>query len=583
MEIKAVSVVLSLFYSLASAQSSDPCKLLPGDERWPSETQWGSLNATVQGRLIATLPLPHVCHSQPFGAFSESACAEVKAKWLNDQTFLNNPAEVMNPYVQNQSCDPFTPASNTCDLGNYASYSIKVTGPDDVIAGVKFCRENNIRLVIKNTGHEYAHRSRLRLALTRFAGKSTGKGALSLWTHQLNTTEILPSYQSPDYNGPAVKLGAGVVGGLVYNVVGAAGFRILGGTCPTVGLAGGYTSGGGHSLLNGLYGMAADAVLEWEVVTAQGEHLTATPHTNADLYWALSGGGAGTFAVVLTMTTKIFPDGPIGSGSLTFNATESNYWGGIEDIWSYLPQFVDAGPNTWDFGISPTGFQSLAITVPNRSSDEVRQLLQPLLDSLEKRNISYEYSPSESPTYLEHFSKRFGRGISGAGPANVQLASRLIPRAGVVNTTQNTAIVDAMRAFVDNKHWSLGCHALNVKDIKHPDNAVLPKWREAIATCNIVSTWDWDVPWSEMQSRKELLVSTLIPRLENVTAGAGTYLNELEAQWRGDWKKELYAGNYDRLLAIKSKYDPDHVFYAWTAVGSDSWVVDGSGRLCRTT
>ncbi|GKT97737.1 FAD-dependent isoamyl alcohol oxidase [Colletotrichum tofieldiae] len=386
--------------------------------------------------------------------------------------------------------------------------------------------------------------------------KSTGKGALSLWTHQLNTTEILPSYQSPDYNGPAVKLGAGVVGGLVYNVVGAAGFRILGGTCPTVGLAGGYTSGGGHSLLNGLYGMAADAVLEWEVVTAQGEHLTATPHTNADLYWALSGGGAGTFAVVLTMTTKIFPDGPIGSGSLTFNATESNYWG-----------------ESKTYGHTCRNSSMLAPTPGTL----------PLLDSLEKRNISYEYSPSESPTYLEHFSKRFGRGISGAGPANVQLASRLIPRAGVVNTTQNTAIVDAMRAFVDNKHWSLGCHALNVKDIKHPDNAVLPKWREAIATCNIVSTWDWDVPWSEMQSRKELLVSTLIPRLENVTAGAGTYLNELEAQWRGDWKKELYAGNYDRLLAIKSKYDPDHVFYAWTAVGSDSWVVDGSGRLCRTT
>lgn len=63
----------------------------------------------------------------------------------------------MNPYVQNYSCVPYTPSSQPCQLGNYASYSINVTGADDVIAGIKFARKNNIRLVIKNTGHEYDH------------------------------------------------------------------------------------------------------------------------------------------------------------------------------------------------------------------------------------------------------------------------------------------------------------------------------------------------------------------------------------------------------------------------------------------
>lgn len=60
----------------------------------------------------------------------------------------------MNVAFQNQSCDPFTPASQPCELGNYASYSINVTGVDDVLAGIQFAKENNIRLVIKNTGHE---------------------------------------------------------------------------------------------------------------------------------------------------------------------------------------------------------------------------------------------------------------------------------------------------------------------------------------------------------------------------------------------------------------------------------------------
>ena len=61
----------------------------------------------------------------------------------------------MNSYYQNQSCDPFTQASKSCELGNYAVYSINVTGADDVVAGLNFARQNNVRLSIRNTGHEY--------------------------------------------------------------------------------------------------------------------------------------------------------------------------------------------------------------------------------------------------------------------------------------------------------------------------------------------------------------------------------------------------------------------------------------------
>ena len=82
---------------------------------------------------------------------------------------------------------------------------------------------------------------------------------------------------------------------------------MLGGTCPTVGIAGGYTQGGGHSALSSLYGLSADNVLEWEVVTANGTQLTATSSSNQDLYWALSGGGGCTYGVVMSMTTKLYP------------------------------------------------------------------------------------------------------------------------------------------------------------------------------------------------------------------------------------------------------------------------------------
>lgn len=61
-----------------------------------------------------------------------------------------------------------------------------------------------------------------------------------------------------------------------------------------VGIVGGCGQGGGHGALQGLYGLAADNTLEFEVVTAKGEHLKAAPTENADLYWAFNNGGGRT-------------------------------------------------------------------------------------------------------------------------------------------------------------------------------------------------------------------------------------------------------------------------------------------------
>lgn len=60
----------------------------------------------------------------------------------------------MSPWFQNQSCVPFTNVSTPCELGNYASYLINVSSIADIQAGLSFTSQNNVRLVIKNTGHE---------------------------------------------------------------------------------------------------------------------------------------------------------------------------------------------------------------------------------------------------------------------------------------------------------------------------------------------------------------------------------------------------------------------------------------------
>jgi len=120
----------------------------------------------------------------------------------------------------------------------------------------------------------------------------------------------------------------------LYDFAEANGITIVGGTDRTVGAAGGWVQvrallspygvpeltekscsrivqGGGHSLLSNTLGLGADRALQFKVVTPDGQYLTANACQNQDLFFALRGGGGGTFGVVMEMTTRVEPK-PIG-------------------------------------------------------------------------------------------------------------------------------------------------------------------------------------------------------------------------------------------------------------------------------
>lgn len=143
------------------------CRKLPQDKEWPSQQVWNGLNGTVGGRLIATTPLASPCHDPSYDA---AKCEALRAGWVYPQTqyvlhyedpqkpanvsSFDSSSSIVAPYFQNQSCDPFTPQSSACKVGTYPSYAIKVTKASDARAGMAFAQSNNVRLVIKNTGHE---------------------------------------------------------------------------------------------------------------------------------------------------------------------------------------------------------------------------------------------------------------------------------------------------------------------------------------------------------------------------------------------------------------------------------------------
>ena len=117
----------------------------------------------------------------------------------------------MWPVYEGSTCLPGTPGNTTCTLGGYPSYVVNASTVAHIQLAVKFVREHDLRLVVKNSGHDYL-------------GKSTGGGALSIWTHRLNDMKYLEDYQSKRYRGAAIKMGAGVQAEQLYRTAKKVGF-----------------------------------------------------------------------------------------------------------------------------------------------------------------------------------------------------------------------------------------------------------------------------------------------------------------------------------------------------------------------
>lgn len=202
----------------------------------------------------------------------------------------------MSPFYEGSTCMPPSQGSETvnCTLGGYPYYIVNATTVAQIQLAVNMARNLDLRLVIKNTGHD-------------FSGKSSGEGALSIWTHNMKTLEYQPQFEGSTYSGPAVKMGSGVQEYEAYTFANENGVTVVGGEGETVGIAGGYVQGGGHSPLSSVYGLATDSVLAYQVITADGQFVTASDDEHADLFWALRGGGGGTFGVVTSVTVKAWP------------------------------------------------------------------------------------------------------------------------------------------------------------------------------------------------------------------------------------------------------------------------------------
>ncbi|XXG95857.1 hypothetical protein Hte_002128 [Hypoxylon texense] len=548
-------------------QQQQHCRCFPGDACWPTPDEWSAFNATVGGRLVATVPIAAPCHRSGLAAYDAAACRALRDVWWYPTTHLATSSSPMAPWFANASCDPWTAPDAQCVVGAYVQYAVRAAGVADYQATLAFAAARNIRLVIRNTGHDYY-------------GKSTGAGALALWTHFLKDTELVERYESPAYTGTALKLGAGIGVREGYEAADKYGLAVLGGSCATVGVAGGYSQGGGHGPLNSVFGMGADQVLEWEVVTAGGQHLVASPAKNPDLYWALTGGGGGTYAAVVSVTVRAHQLAKVSAANLSFG-TNANVSTGLFNsaVRTFLRTLPDVGEGgTWSAWILTAGTFSLApIVGPNLDKDQLQALLEPTLSFLDNNSIPYNYDIQQHSTFLETYNEMFA--VDNITAYNI--GGRLIPKSLLETDSSTASFFDALD-FINAQGGVVSGISFDVS--KFPSagvhNSVNPIWRSAVLDMVIGVAFDT----SDFEANIPLqhkITDTIMPRLEALTPGGGSYLNEGDFR-DPDWKDHFYGVNYAKLLSIKDKYDPHGLFYGLTAVGSDRWTAQPDGRLCRT-
>ncbi|KAJ6024875.1 FAD binding domain protein [Penicillium herquei] len=545
-----------------SESSSNECRCFPTDDCWPSVSVWNAFNQSVDGRLVATVPLATACHTPHY---NKETCEDLREGWDMPEEHYKSSSSFMAPLFTNGTCDPYHPISKPCTLGNFVRYAVNVSTPTHVAKTLKFATEHNIRFIIRNTGHDYN-------------GKSTGAGAISVWTHHLKDIEF-KDWSDKDYTGKAAKLGAGIQGIEAYEAAHERGLRMVSGECPTVGLAGGYSQGGGHSALNSRYGLGADQVLEWEVIDGNGNFLTANREENTDLYWALSGGGGGTYGVVWSMTSKAHEDSKVSGLNLTFTTTgisDETFFKAVEFYNSRLPYIVDEGVMSLCF-LTNASFAIEPMTGPGVPLAKLESLIEPVLKEFTRLGINYTYQAEEFDSYLDQFNTQVP--VVTVGVA--QYGSWLLPRTVVESSNGLSELTNSIRTVLA-EDATFTTVAVNVSKEVTGDvyNAVNPAWRTAIAHTLMSTAWEYDEP-KKMQQKRDLMTNKLVPAVSRLGPNSGAYLNECDFQ-QPNWQYAFYGKNYQTLRSIKQKYDPHHLFYGLTAVGSEDWTVSNSGRMCRS-
>ncbi|KAK2020961.1 FAD binding domain-containing protein [Colletotrichum zoysiae] len=565
------------------ASSSSSCKAYPGSADWPSAETWAHLDESLGGRLLRPTPPGAVCHPER-AVYDEGRCAAVEAGWSSYELHVADPVSAMWTNFGNDTCPP-DPA-RACSPDGYPPFVVNATTPQHIKLGVDFARENNVRLVVKSTGHDYL-------------GRSIAPGALSIWVHHMRDIEHHPGGFRPAGSdvtvaGDAVSAGGGAEMYELYRAAAERGRVVVGGTAKSVSV-GGYVTGGGHSLLAPRFGLAADNVLQMEVVTPLGEVLTLNEAQNAGLFWAVRGGGGSTFGVVTSVTFATHPTPPISNTAWAMlteprapylpelaayflsqaPSLEKAGLSGYALINSHMPNPISAP------GLPPDAAGVIGVSLLQDDADlaEVARIWASVNRTVAERwpQVTFLSAGARFATWLDYYDQNYDHNKAGF---NKLLVSRLVDEEAL--TGDAGALAGAVRTMIDNVG---GMYAFLVSgkgvhgaEPRGGGNAVHPSWRRAYILAISAVGWTSFDAASEDDAKKRIYDAA--EGFRQLGPDMGAYLNEGLPHER-DWQKTFWGDNYARLLDIKKSVDPGDTFWCHPCVGNEGWAERSDGRLCK--
>jgi FAD/FMN-containing dehydrogenase len=400
---------------------------------------------------------------------------------------------------------------------------VRCRGTNDVVAALALARGTRLEVSVRGGGHNVA-------------GRAVTEGGLMIDLSEMKRIAV-------DAGGATVVAEGGVTWGELNEAAAAHGLAVTGGAVSGTGIAG-YTLGGGLGWLMAKFGLASDNLLAVELVTAEGDVLHTDDGSHPDLFWALRGGG-GNFGVATAFTYRLHPVGTIVGGLIAHP---------IEAAADMLRFYRDAVADASD---DLTVFAGL-VHAPDGSGAKLAALV-----------IFHAGSPQEAERELERFTTWGSPLVVDVGPMPYPVMNTILDAGyppGSLNYWLSSFTRDLSDELIDLavERFSTVPSPMTAILLEHFHGAVTRVGATETAVPHREQGWNLLIPavWTDAADTQANIAWTretfaaLRPHLGN-----GRWLNYLGDDQAEDAIRAAYGPNYERLVQVKRRYDPENVFH----------------------
>ena len=401
---------------------------------------------------------------------------------------------------------------------------------DDISHAIAFARENKLELSIRGAGHN-------------IAGNAVCDNGVMIDLSTMTNVRIDAQKRRAYVEAGATLADfdqAAQVHGLATPV----------GINSTTGIAG-LTLGGGFGWLTRKYGMTIDNLISADVITADGNKIRTGENQNADLFWAIRGGG-GNFGIVTEFEFDLHPVGPeILAGLIVFPFSQA------KQVLTQYRKFVESAPEELNVWVVLRKAPPLPFLPENVHGKEVVVLA-----------VFYVGDIAEGEKLIEslrRFGNAYGEHIGTQPYVQWQQAFDPLLTRGARNywkshnfTELRDGALDAIVEFA-GKLPSPQCEIFIAfiagATNRIPADATAYYHRDAKFVLNVHGRWD-----DAAQDAMGIAWAREFFQASAPYASAGAYVNFMTEE-EGDRVSAAYGSNYDRLVQIKKRYDPENIFH----------------------